>query len=74
MIREYVVIASALSSRPWQVVGLQSRTFYVHGSFKTREAAVARAKELGSQSLVRVISDLPTVHREIYDRYTLRKE
>lgn len=74
MIQEYVVVASAISSRPWQVLGLLAHTYFVHGSYKTRAAAVARAKELGGQSRVKVISDLPTVHREIYDRHTLQKE
>lgn len=68
---EFLVVANASSIRPWQVLGLLDGAFYVHGSFKTRRAALVKAQELNGGEKVDVVDSLETVHRKIYEPATL---
>jgi hypothetical protein len=62
---EAVVARTSSSLRPWQVLIVERRYWYIHASFKTRSSAFKRARELVPGKFPKVLNTADEVTREI---------
>lgn len=71
---EAVVARSRSSLRPWQVLIIEDRFWYIHASFKTRTSALRRAKELVPRKLPKVLNTPDEVKREVEIPFVLLRQ